>query len=61
MLSAISILCEDNIELRNAIDNPLQERGINIPNRPASEKSDTMSHMSKMSGRSKMSNYNTNH
>lgn len=52
LLNAISILCNENIELRNAINNPLQERGINIPNRPISEKSDTMS---QISGRSRMS------
>lgn len=52
LMNAISILCNENVELRNAINNPLQEKGINIPNRPISEKSDTMS---QISGRSRMS------
>lgn len=55
LMNAISILCNENAELRNAINNPLQEKGINIPNRPVSEKSDTMSHVS---GRSRFSNVN---
>lgn len=46
LVNAIAILCNENPEFRNAINNPLQERGINIPNRPISEKSETISNMS---------------
>ena len=52
LVNAIAILCNENPEFRNAINNPLQERGINIPNRPISEKSETISNMSGQSRRS---------
>lgn len=52
LLNAITILCNQNIDLRNALNNPLQERGIVIPNRPISEKSDSLSVKSRDSNRS---------
>lgn len=52
LLNAITILCNQNIDLRNALNNPLQERGIVIPNRPISEKSDSVSEKSRDSNRS---------
>ena len=37
LTNAISILCNENLDIKNAIFNALQERGINIPLRPNSE------------------------
>ena len=47
LIRAITILCKENTQLYEAINNPLQERGIKIPNDLQSEKSETHSVRSK--------------
>jgi predicted nucleic acid-binding Zn-ribbon protein len=38
LMNAVSILCNEIPELKNAITGSLQEKGISIPSRPNSEK-----------------------
>lgn len=61
LLNAISLLCNENSSLREAIINPLQDKGIVIPIKALSEKSDSISMVSGNTNRSQNSNFNTDY